>query len=116
MVDCSDSQKDVLKQQFIDEGITIPQNLIIVGTVNMDETTFSFSRKVLDRAMTIEMNEVDLYGGLTSRHEQIGKLNFEDLVGDKVEGVDVYRGKPGGLQPGDTVLAGNQCSIGRYTF
>lgn len=91
LVDCSDSQKDVLKQQFIDEGITIPQNLIIVGTVNMDETTFSFSRKVLDRAMTIEMNEVDLYGGLTSRHEQIGKLNFEDLVGDKVEGVDVYK-------------------------
>lgn len=90
LVDCSDSQKDVLKQQFIDEGITIPQNLIIVGTVNMDETTFSFSRKVLDRAMTIEMNEVDLYGGLTTRHEQIGKLNFEDLVGDKVEGVDVY--------------------------
>lgn len=90
LVDCSDGQKDVLKQQFIDEGITIPQNLIIVGTVNMDETTFSFSRKVLDRAMTIEMNEVDLYGGLTSRHEQIGKLNFEDLVGDKVEGVDVY--------------------------
>ena len=91
LVDCSDSQKDVLKQQFIDEGITIPQNLIIVGTVNMDETTFSFSRKVLDRAMTIEMNEVDLYGGLTTRHEQIGKLNFEDLVGDKVEGVDVYQ-------------------------
>ena len=91
LVDCSDSQKDVLKQQFMDEGITIPQNLIIVGTVNMDETTFSFSRKVLDRAMTIEMNEVDLYGGLTFRHEQIGKLNFEDLVGDKVEGVDVYQ-------------------------
>lgn len=91
LVDCSDGQKDVLKQQFIDKGITIPQNLIIVGTVNMDETTFSFSRKVLDRAMTIEMNEVDLYGGLTSRHEQIGKLNFEDLVGDKVEGVDVYQ-------------------------
>lgn len=91
LVDCSDGQKDVLKQQFIDKGITIPQNLIIVGTVNMDETTFSFSRKVLDRAMTIEMNDVDLYGGLTSRHEQIGKLNFEDLVGDKVEGVDVYQ-------------------------
>lgn len=91
LVNCSDCEKDVLKQQFMDKGITIPQNLIIVGTVNMDETTFSFSRKVLDRAMTIEMNEVDLYGGLTSRHEQIGKLNFEDLVGDKVEGVDVYQ-------------------------
>jgi hypothetical protein len=30
-----------------------------MGTVNMDDTTFSFSRKVLDRAMSIEMNEVD---------------------------------------------------------
>lgn len=40
-------------------GLTLPPNLIVVGTVNMDETTFSFSRKVLDRAMSIEMNEVD---------------------------------------------------------
>ena len=35
-----------------------------MGTVNMDETTHSFSRKVLDRAMTIEMNNVDLFAGL----------------------------------------------------
>ena len=71
--------------------LSIPQNLIIVGTVNMDETTFSFSRKVLDRAMTIEMNKVDLAGGLTQKHETIGKLNFDDLVGTNVEGVDVYK-------------------------
>jgi 5-methylcytosine-specific restriction endonuclease McrBC GTP-binding regulatory subunit McrB len=38
----------------------IPDNLYIVGTVNMDETTFPFSRKVLDRANTIEFNYVDL--------------------------------------------------------
>ena len=55
-----------VRKRFLNEGICIPQNLIVVGTVNMDETTFSFSRKVLDRAMTIEMNEVDLYGGLDS--------------------------------------------------
>lgn len=79
-----------VRKQFNEEGISIPQNLIVVGTVNMDETTFSFSRKVLDRAMTIEMNEVDLYGGLTNRHEAIGKLSNEDLVGNAVEGVDVY--------------------------
>lgn len=72
------------------ERLSIPQNLIVVGTVNMDETTFSFSRKVLDRAMTIEMNEVNLAGGLTQKHETIGKLNFDDLVGMNVEGVDVY--------------------------
>ena len=56
----------------------------------MDETTFSFSRKVLDRAMTIEMNGVDLYSGLSSRFEKIGKLGNAELVGDAVEGVDVY--------------------------
>lgn len=83
------SDEDIRKQ-FNEKGISIPQNLIVVGTVNMDETTFSFSRKVLDRAMTIEMNEVDLHGGLTKRHESIGKLSNAELVGSAVEGVDVY--------------------------
>lgn len=41
------------------EGLSIPQNLIVIGTVNMDETTHQFSRKVIDRAMTFEMNEAD---------------------------------------------------------
>lgn len=79
-----------VRKQFNESGICIPQNLIVVGTVNMDETTFSFSRKVLDRAMTIEMNNVDLHGGLTERNEQIGKLGKAELVGKAVEGVDVY--------------------------
>lgn len=81
---------ETLRNRFLEEGITIPQNLIVVGTVNMDETTFSFSRKVLDRAMTIEMNEVDLYAGLDSKYERIGKLNSDMLIGTAVEGVDVY--------------------------
>ena len=81
---------ETLRNRFLEEGITIPQNLIVMGTVNMDETTFSFSRKVLDRAMTIEMNEVDLYVGLDSKYERIGKLNSDMLIGTAVEGVDVY--------------------------
>lgn len=79
-----------IRAKFTEEGICIPQNLIVVGTVNMDETTFSFSRKVLDRAMTIEMNEVDLYAGLDYKYERIGKLNKNMLIGTAVEGVDVY--------------------------
>lgn len=86
---------EAIRQQFNTNGITIPQNLIVVGTVNMDETTFSFSRKVLDRAMTIEMNEVDLKGGLEKRHEQIGKLGKEELIGTAVEGVDIYEPNKG---------------------
>ena len=90
LAECPSEKSYALNKQFMSEGISLPQNLIVVGTVNMDETTFSFSRKVLDRAMTIEMNEVDLYGGLTGRHEEIGKIGNNELVGTAVEGVDVY--------------------------
>lgn len=69
---------------------TIPQNLFVVGTVNMDETTFSFSRKVLDRAMTIEMNEVDLHGGLEKGAvNEIGYIG-NCIIGDAAEGCDIY--------------------------
>ena len=85
---------DSIRKSYLAEKdgkrLCIPQNLIVVGTVNMDETTFSFSRKVLDRAMTIEMNEVDLESGLTNRYEHIGKLGAAELIGTAVEGVDVY--------------------------
>ena len=53
-----DINKEVEKL-LLDRGLTLPANLMVIGTVNMDETTFSFSRKVLDRAMSIEMNEVN---------------------------------------------------------
>ena len=85
---------DNLRSQYLTKKggkrLSIPTNLVVVGTVNMDETTFSFSRKVLDRAMTIEMNEVNLKGGLDHRHEMIGKLGKTELIGEFVEGVDVY--------------------------
>ena len=35
-------------------GLCLPQNVVVIGTVNMDDTTNSFSRKVIDRAMTFE--------------------------------------------------------------
>jgi 5-methylcytosine-specific restriction enzyme B len=40
--------------------LALPPNLAIVGTVNMDETTHGFSRKVLDRAFTLELSDIDL--------------------------------------------------------
>lgn len=58
----------ILKEELFNEAINKdefpecgwPENLYLIGTVNMDETTHTFSRKVLDRANTIEMNKVDL--------------------------------------------------------
>ena len=41
-------------------SLTLPTNLIVTGTVNVDETTYGFSPKVLDRAMVLELDEVDL--------------------------------------------------------
>jgi len=41
-------------------NLHIPDNLYLIGTVNMDETTHPFSKKVLDRANTIEFNQIDL--------------------------------------------------------
>ncbi len=58
------------RQDIVDEleqyGLTLPDNVFIIGTVNMDDTTHQFSRKVIDRAMTIEMNGgnlMDMFGG-----------------------------------------------------
>ena len=42
---------------FNRKGIALPFNLMVAGTVNMDETTHGFSRKVIDRALTIDFGE-----------------------------------------------------------
>lgn len=55
-----------------------PRNLVIVGTVNMDETTHPFSDKVLDRAFTFEFWDVDLPGW---RQRALAKGAEPDLVG-----------------------------------
>ncbi|MFQ7554764.1 MAG: McrB family protein [Haemophilus parainfluenzae] len=51
------SEGDILWEHFKENGISIPFNLIVAGTVNMDETTHGFSRKVLDRALSLDFNE-----------------------------------------------------------
>jgi len=40
--------------------IPYPKNLVLIGTVNMDETTHGLSDKVLDRAFTLEFWDIDL--------------------------------------------------------
>lgn len=91
LVKCPNENKFELYNQFIENGITLPQNLVVIGTVNMDETTYAFSRKVLDRAMTIEMNEVDLKGGLTDEEYQTIPINNpQSIIPSAVEGKDIY--------------------------
>lgn len=46
---------------YIPNEIEIPLNVYVIGTVNVDETTYMFSPKVLDRSNVIEFNSVDLF-------------------------------------------------------
>jgi len=69
--------------EYISNKIEIPFNLFITGTVNIDESTYSFSPKVLDRANVIEFNDVDLlaYGGKEIEDTNIFSLQkFPDFT------------------------------------
>lgn len=53
------SSKELLRSAtssdpWVPQKICIPNNIFIIGTVNVDETTYMFSPKVLDRANVIE--------------------------------------------------------------
>lgn len=83
--------KAVYEQIIADKGVRIPRNFIVMGTVNMDETTCSFSRKVLDRAMTFELNEVDMDAGLATDNKiAYGEFTRDAATATAVEGFDFY--------------------------
>lgn len=68
---------DGLWMYFQAKGIPLPPNLIVAGTVNMDETTHGFSRKVIDRAFTIDFgvfypNEFDDFFTPKTRPKSMG--------------------------------------------
>ncbi len=42
--------------------VPYPANLVLIGTVNMDETTVGISDKVLDRAFTLEFWDIEVAG------------------------------------------------------
>ncbi len=52
-------------------SVTLPANFALVGTVNMDESAHGFSRKVLDRAFTLELADVDLRAWSPSSKEVV---------------------------------------------
>lgn len=81
----------VLEMIRKDRGIRIPPNLVVIGTVNMDETTCSFSRKVLDRAMTFEFNEVEMNEGLSADSSiPYGAIPAGAATPTAVEAFEVY--------------------------
>lgn len=69
-----DTDKEYQKKYGL---LSIPDNVYIIGTVNMDETTHPFSKKVLDRANTIELSEIDLRADIK---EKEGKVDIEKVA------------------------------------
>lgn len=53
-------QDDQEAEDGVPQRFRLPPNLFVVGTVNVDETTYMFSPKVLDRAFVLEFNDVNL--------------------------------------------------------
>ncbi|PKP06640.1 MAG: DUF3578 domain-containing protein [Bacteroidetes bacterium HGW-Bacteroidetes-5] len=64
-------------------SIVLPKNLFIIGTVNIDETTYMFSPKVLDRANTIEFRVTERE--IEKFLDNPGNLNLEVLKGRGAE-------------------------------
>lgn len=50
-------EENEMWERFVKHGMPLPPNLVVAGTVNMDETTHGFSRKVIDRAFTLDFGE-----------------------------------------------------------
>ena len=74
----------------VPNSVSLPKNLFIIGTINVDETTYMFSPKVLDRANVIEFKisekEMDTFLGEmkeTNRADIIGKA--ADMASSFVE-------------------------------
>ena len=56
------------------DTLELPDNLFTIGTVNVDETTYMFSPKVLDRANTIEFNALSAWDYMVSESD-LGDFN-----------------------------------------
>ena len=102
-------------------GLTIPRNLFVVGTVNMDETTNQFSRKVLDRAMTIEMTDADFdsFGAkspeLKFDDEYMGDDAVKEMLSGEVQATTLTGPQKDNLNALKTVLAPTSFAVA-YRF
>lgn len=85
-----------VKSVMVPADLELPTNVIVTGTLNVDESTFGISPKVLDRAMVIEYGEVDL-DALRSGISPIDTMGFrfpEELPPFRIAGREDYAKLP----------------------
>lgn len=76
--------------------LTLPLNVHLTGTVNVDESTFGLSDKLLDRANVIELSEVDLAAFRRSYREPINPEAWQTI--ERVEAIMQAAGQPFGYR------------------
>lgn len=78
--------KETIPLSHKKEGLKLQNNLFIIGTVNVDETTYMFSPKVLDRANTIEFKTYSAKDYMTNKlnkNPPSGNIKYlEDVLKD----------------------------------
>ena len=70
---------DKLEDDFVPEELEIPNNVFIIGTVNVDETTYMFSPKVLDRSNVLEFKTFE-------------SISIIDYINNKNIDIDAFSG------------------------
>lgn len=89
----ADANYDDAWQHICEYGLSIPFNLIVAGTVNMDETTHGFSRKVIDRALSFDFgdffpNDFDNYFAPTTTNKALSYPIYSNASLDKLPTID----------------------------
>ncbi|MFP3364389.1 hypothetical protein R0J93_12005 [Pseudoalteromonas sp. SIMBA_148] len=92
----ADANYDDAWQHICEYGLSIPFNLIVAGTVNMDETTHGFSRKVIDRALSFDFgdffpNDFDNFFAPTTTNKTLSYPIYSDArtSTDKLPEIDI---------------------------
>lgn len=94
---CLDVEGDnLIVEDLKQNGLCLPQNIVVIGTVNMDDTTNSFSRKVIDRAMTFEtkIDSIESASYFSLTHDALEYKNIicpERFICDQVRVLDLMR-------------------------
>jgi hypothetical protein len=82
--------------------LRLPLNLHIIGTVNVDESTYTLSDKLLDRANVIELTDVDLPGFRARYPQPIPDAIWQPLM--QIHALVARAGQPFGYRTLNEVL------------
>lgn len=92
IISCMESRESIILDtkgiEDIPDSIDLGDNLFVIGTVNMDETTYMFSPKVLDRANVLEFEPASVSDYLSSDIRDYEPTGDVDFLQDCLKGTE----------------------------